>query len=297
MRRRVTGIDSPIPRYRRLDTQRFVAPAGWPLRLNAKPILDYHSQIPSTLPHTAPRSRSQVHAPIANRPLALGRKPSRQSEMKDLATIAGPALVALAFGGSLVPSVRDANQKALELLSDQSKLGSSAPSRRSSDERVLGCSPWLGYPAPLYIADVCDVVGRFSAGSLSLDEARLLRREEFKGRLGTIKTRAPQLRGTDSALLAGPSARASSGPPPALAFDATWAALSGGSPYVSAQEAERQLSRWRPSPDVFVVAEFEKSLLQGRALVALAYVVLFGLQGLVLCILVLQPLIEVVSAP
>ena len=51
-------------------------------------------------------------------------------------------------------------------------------------------------------------------------------------------------------------------------------------------------ARWRPDAATFAVDDFERSLLQGRAIVSCGYVILFGLQALVLALLVLQPLAE-----
>ena len=73
---------------------------------------------------------------------------------------------------------------------------------------------------------------------------------------------------------------------------ATWAALSGGAPYVSPQEVQRAFTRWRPDEDTFALDEFEKNLLQGRATVALGFATLFGLQALVAVLLVVQPLLS-----
>ncbi|KOO24488.1 hypothetical protein Ctob_004407 [Chrysochromulina tobinii] len=78
-------------------------------------------------------------------------------------------------------------------------------------------------------------------------------------------------------------------------MEATWTALSGGSPYVAPEEVARQLSRWRPQPSVFVLDEFERSLLQGRAAIASGYAILFGLQALVLVVFVAQPLWKAVA--
>ena len=44
------------------------------------------------------------------------------------------------------------------------------------------------------------------------------------------------------------------------------------------------------------IDQFEKSLLQGRASVSGGYLVLFGLQALVLLVLVIQPLVEIILA-
>ena len=82
----------------------------------------------------------------------------------------------------------------------------------------------------------------------------------------------------------------------ALAVDAAWTALSGGSPYVQPQEVERQLSRWRPDASTLDLDEFSTSLMQGRAVVGSGYLMLFGLQALTVALLVIQPLLELVSS-
>ena len=60
------------------------------------------------------------------------------------------------------------------------------------------------------------------------------------------------------------------------------------------QEVRRQLSRWRPDGETLALSEYETSLLQGRAAVGVAFLVLLGMQALVLGLLVLQPLFEMV---
>jgi len=195
----------------------------------------------------------------------------------------------------------------------QSSALSLSRHRRPRDApRCLSLAPsslaLIADPKPLYTDDVLDVVSRLSAGeSLGLQPGRLLRRDEFEAALAGSPSRAAALVGLDGSPLGskdaqqgastGPAATsrttstsASPRPPPALAVDAAWTALSGGSPYVAPEELERQLSRWRPSPSVFVLEQFERSLLQGRAAIGAAYFILFGLQALTLTVFVLQPL-------
>ena len=77
-----------------------------------------------------------------------------------------------------------------------------------------------------------------------------------------------------------------------VAVDAVWVALSGGSSYVAPEELDRQLARWRPAPAQVRLGQFERALLQGRATIVGGYLELFGLQALVLAVLVVGPLLE-----
>ena len=104
------------------------------------------------------------------------------------------------------------------------------------------------------------------------------------------------MRDPEQNLLLESGALASAEEPAPIAIDAAWTALSTGSSFVSTEEIGRQLSRWRPEPNVLVVNEFEKSLLQGRLQVLIGYVTLFGLQGLVLALFVVQPLSELLQS-
>ena len=55
------------------------------------------------------------------------------------------------------------------------------------------------------------------------------------------------------------------------------------------------LERWRPDEATFSLDAFEKNVLQGRATVALGYVLLFGLQALVAVFFVVQPLLAALT--
>ena len=123
--------------------------------------------------------------------------------------------------------------------------------------------------------------------TLGVAPPTLLRRSDFESLLATRVSQSDVLCGADGRQLSGELKQTELSD---IAVDATWTALSGGSSYVSAQEVARQLQRWRPEDGVFVVEEFETSLLQGRATIASGYVILFGLQALMLCIFVVQPL-------
>lgn len=175
----------------------------------------------------------------------------------DLSIVVG----ALVVGAGLVPSLKAANAKALQTFGDARSIGD----EHSRGGPVLHCSPYLLYAHPLRLRDVEDCAGRLLDAPL----AGGLERAEFE------------------ALIAATPPRTS-----AIAVDATWTALSGGSSYVSAEEIERQLQRWRPGPAIFVLAEYERSLLQGRATTALGYVTLFGLQLLALWVFALQPVAD-----
>ena len=71
-----------------------------------------------------------------------------------------------------------------------------------------------------------------------------------------------------------------------------WVALSGGSSYLAPEELDRQLERWKPADDVVRLGEFERALLVGRSVIVGGYLILFGLQALVLGTFVIGPLIE-----
>jgi peptide deformylase len=211
----------------------------------------------------------------------------------------GPVLLALFLGGGLVPSLADANSQAFSKLSGgEGELDQVTPAR-SKGGAELACSPLLFYPAPLILDDVADVLSRISAGTLQLNTSRLLRRAELEKALSELPPRSEELRGKDGAslpILEPLSTPASPKPLPSLAMEAVWCAFSGGSPYVSVAEFERQVGRWRPDDGTLVMEEFEKSLLQGRAQVFLGFAVLFGLQALVLGVLVVQPLWEALAS-
>ena len=217
-------------------------------------------------------------------------------------------LVTLAFGSSLLPSLAVANKAALgTLLDTQPELVE--PTRGSiAGSPPLKCAALLAYPAPLLLDDVVDVVGRMN----QLDESelsrllesrkqqgKLVRKAEFEASVSQMPpASAPLLCSRDGSPMGvlPPQTATSGAPAPApLALAATWAAISGGSPYVAPQEVERVLQRWRPDAEVFALDEFEKNLVQGRAAVALGYGILFGMQALVAVLFVLQPLLAYVS--
>jgi len=79
-------------------------------------------------------------------------------------------------------------------------------------------------------------------------------------------------------------------------LDMAWTALSGGSPYLAFEEAERKLAQWRPdSSATLTLRAFEKALIRGRANILVGYLVLFGLQASVLIVLVIGPLLSASS--
>lgn len=209
------------------------------------------------------------------------------------------AFVGAAFGGGLLPSLFTANKKALSLLRDDASL-SSTPAE--SNGPCLQSSPLLLYPQPLRVVDTVAVAARLSGdvGQLwaegrttATGRTPLLRRAEFDAcvRGASLPLRWPldnegqpidpvqQLEPGDVELSP-------------LAIDACWTALSGGNPYVSKEEVERQLSRWRPDGTRFSLADFERALLIGRANILLGFVVLFGMQATVLLVLVISPLLN-----
>ena len=153
----------------------------------------------------------------------------------------------------------------------------------------------------MFLNDVVDALGRIDQASdleyvaECREGNRYVRRDEFAASLAELPSATVQLRDSSSGEELG-LVTVESGPPEPLAVDAIWAALSGGAPYVSPQEVERCFARWRPDANSFALDDFERSLLQGRAIVACGFIVLFGLEALVLFLLVLQPLVEKIRA-
>ena len=248
-----------------------------------------------------------------------------------LANVATPALVSVAFGAGLLPSLAAANKAAFaSLLKTPPELGVPSPAA-AAGSTPLKSSPFLAYPATLYLDDVLDVVSRLSTDS-STPLGKLLARRKREGKLVRVAEFETAIAASPPASkpLVGPkdgkplgiidgapsSSNATATPPPRrrlrnplrrfrgggqvaapppLALAATWAALSAGAPYVSPQEIERAIGRWRPDAGTFSLDAYEKNLVQGRAVVGLGYATLFGLQALVAVLLVLQPLNEYFS--
>jgi hypothetical protein len=211
--------------------------------------------------------------------------------MPDIGSLATPMMVGLAFGGGLVPSLAKANQAAISSLTQAGAKFAPSP---ANGPVLRSSASWhrLGYPEPLYLADVIEVVGRVSAGRLAATESDgFLQRDELEREFEALPRRM-SLRARDGSPLPLLAASYDEAQLPPLAFDATWTALSTGSSFVSTQEIERQLARWRPDPDTFVLEEYEKSLLQGRSAIFSGYVILFGLQAMVLALLVVLPLVQ-----
>jgi len=215
---------------------------------------------------------------------------------------AAPFLVALAFGSGLIPSVALANKQALGNLAGPA----AAPKSGLADSPPLRSSPLLLFPEPIRLADVVAVACRLPARGgekriAMLEPARQqIRREDFSDTLPQlpvvkwpVDTAGVPVGGDGIARRLGSTLRSRRLSP--VAIEAVWVALAGGSQFVARQEVARKLRRWRPEPDTFDLAEFETSLLQGRANILLGYVTLFGLQALVLSILVLKPLLEAVQ--
>lgn len=233
---------------------------------------------------------------IGNNTIVIG---AESMGVNELLASSNSAVVALAFGGGLLPGLTLANQKAYAALTTARPELVKITRGAAAGSSQLGCSPFLAYPAPVFLIDVVNVLGRIEQAS-DLDcvancaAGRYVRREEFEASLASLPLPAEQL--CDSSGKALVLATSEAGPPEPLAVDAVWAALSGGAPYVSPQEVERCLARWRPNPATLALDDFERSLLQGRAIVACGFVVLFGMEALVLVLLVLRPLIEKLSA-
>ena len=211
-----------------------------------------------------------------------------------LAEALSSALVALAFGSGLVPSVMRANSAAFETLA--AGVADDEPPA-SSLEPCLRNSAILGYARPLTIPDVLAVASRLRGDDFS----GLMSRAQFDQ---SIRAAPPcdWPRDSTGQCVGGDSLRESCGPLASrrltrIAIDATWTALSGGSSYVASQEVQRQLERWRPDASTFVLDEFERALLMGRANVLLGYTTLFGLQAAVLCVFAVRPLLELAGTP
>ena len=82
-----------------------------------------------------------------------------------LANVATPALVSVAFGAGLLPSLAAANKAAFaSLLKTPPELGVPSPAA-AAGSTPLKSSPFLAYPATLYLDDVLDVVSRLSTDS------------------------------------------------------------------------------------------------------------------------------------
>eukprot|EP00908_Phaeocystis_cordata_P023102 Transcript_5530.p2 GENE.Transcript_5530~~Transcript_5530.p2 ORF type:complete len:246 (-),score=73.31 Transcript_5530:18-755(-) len=232
-------------------------------------------------------------------------------------------LVALAFASGLIPSVLFANRQAASTLFDT--ISSTAPP--STDSPPLRSAPLLFYPAAPRVADVLAVVSRIDADALKKPPPRpnaavwdnsqslvakgvwqperpatrrLLRRADYVSRITSARSQGWPNDADGGGPAGGAELREALGgagalrrrPLDSVAVDAVWVALSGGSSYVAPEELDRQLARWRPAPAQVRLGQFERALLQGRATIVGGYLVLFGLQALVLAVLVVGPLLE-----
>ena len=179
----------------------------------------------------------------------------------------------------LIPSVMFANKQAADSLMDAM---SSAPPPLT-DSPPLRSAPLLFYPEAPRVADVLAVMARLDAAGLKKpsgsvpsvvwDNSKssvaggdvwkpdrpaartLLRRTEFASRVAALPARRVWPADEDGPAggvalrdaLGASSLR--SRPLNAVALDAVWVALSGGSSYLSPEELDRQLTRWRPAAD------------------------------------------------
>ena len=216
-----------------------------------------------------------------------------------------PVLVSLAFAGGLIPSLVAANKIAFtNLVEQRPELSAPTPGQQSGSP-PLASSKFLGYPSPVTVLDVVDVMSRVSADRPTALSAilkqpsdgsrRLVRKDEFELAIKGLPPLCKQMTLVSSNGQVIQRMRPSIGrtPPAALAVDATWAALSANAPYVSPDEVERCFACWRPNLTTFAVEDFEEALLRGRTTVVLGYTILVTIQALVATILVLQPLLEV----
>ena len=235
-------------------------------------------------------------------------------------------IVALSFAGGLIPSVSLANKQATSSLLDA--VSNAAPA--TTDSPPLRLSPLLFYPTPPRVADVLAVVSRIDAKALKVptkppkttapargfmnkeieagwtpakpSARRLLRRAEWAGRISKLPASSWPNEADDGSPAGGAGLRDALGPSSLrkrplspVAIDAVWVALSGGSSYLSPEELDRQLERWRPEAGTVRLQEFERALLQGRLTIVGGYLTLFGIQALVLAVFVLGPLVDRLS--
>lgn len=227
----------------------------------------------------------------------LGAWP-RLRGMAPTSDILVPAVVALAFGGGLLPSVISANKQAFSNLADV-KVSENV----QRDSPPLRIAWLLGYPEPPRVADVLTVLSRLPSTSseskfLPSESRRLLRKTEFSDALASFPEPRWLVDSASGQPVGGEALKQQLGGtlrtrrPSAVALECCWDALSGGSPYVAREEIGRQVGRWRPAEGELALSAFETSLIQGRASIFLGYAVLFGLQALVLSVLVLGPLAD-----
>jgi hypothetical protein len=185
----------------------------------------------------------------------------------------------LVLVSGLIPSVMFANKQAAGSLMDAM---SSAPPPLT-DSPPLRSAPLLFYPEAPRVADVLAVMARLDAAGLKKSSGSvpsvvwdnsqssvaggdvwkpdrpaartLLRRTEFASRVAALPARRvwPV---DDDGPAGGVALRDALGasslrsrPLNAVAIDAVWVALSGGSSYLSPEELDRQLTRWRPAAD------------------------------------------------
>ena len=186
----------------------------------------------------------------------------------------------LFLASGLIPSVMFANKQATSTLVDAIS-GAPPP---STDSPPLRSAPLLFYPEPPRVADVLAVMARLdsdglkkssgSVPSVVWDNSKssvaggdvwkpdrpaartLLRRTEFASRVAALPARRVWPADEDGVPAGGVELRDALGasslrsrPLNAVALDAVWVALSGGSSYLSPEELDRQLTRWRPAPD------------------------------------------------
>mgnify|MGYP003685530569 CR=1 FL=1 len=201
------------------------------------------------------------------------------------------ALVALSLSVSLFPSISLANKKAITNLLDDSSLDLLDP----ADSAPIAVSPFLLYPTPLRLADVTNAVSRLP--SLANAPVKLspggrplfMRRAEFAQQLLEAPPLAHQpLHSETKEPLTFLDLRRRAVTP--LAVDACWTALTGGAPYCSREEFARQLAQWVPERGCVCISCFERALVIGRATILLGYIVLFGLQVLVVGVFVVPML-------
>ena len=150
----------------------------------------------------------------------------------------------------LIPSVMFANKQAADSLMDAM---SSAPPPLT-DSPPLRSAPLLFYPEAPRVADVLAVMARLDAAGLKKPSGSVpsvvwdnSKSSVAGGPVGTADEDGPAGGVALRDALGASSLR--SRPLNAVALDAVWVALSGGSSYLSPEELDRQLTRWRPAAD------------------------------------------------
>ena len=112
--------------------------------------------------------------------------------VNELIGSANSAVVALSFGGGLIPGLALANKAAFAALTDSRPELAKITRGAKAGSSKLRCSPFLAYPAPVFLNDVVDVLGRIDQASdleyvaECLEGNRYVRRDEFASSLAEL---------------------------------------------------------------------------------------------------------------